>query len=249
MTSPRLDLSSRVIAHRGASHYAPENTLAALQKAYELHIPWIEFDVMLTEDNVPIIIHDETLERTTDGHGEVAKTAYKDIAALDAGSWFDRAFSGEHIPTFAEFLKQAAELNLSVNVEIKPSEGKDQETAMAVVQTLQAHWLTARPNLLVSSFSVVSLTAARALDKSLCLGLLLDHWFGDWQESLLQLDCVALHANWRILTKRKVAQIKDLGRYVLAYTVDNPEQARELFSWGVDAVFSNVPDVILSSVL
>lgn len=242
-----IDFSSRVIAHRGASAYAPENTLIALQQAYELHVPWVEFDVMLTEDNVAIVIHDETLERTSNGHGKVAKTAYKDIAALDAGSWFGQAFAGERIPTFAEFLKQAAELNLSINVEIKPSAGKDQETAKAVVQVLQQHWLAERGKLLVSSFSVASLTMARSLDKSLPLGLLLDHWFRGWQAILLQLNCVAVHANWRLLTQQKVAQIKDLGLYVLAYTVDNPERARELFSWGVDAVFSNVPDVILSS--
>ena len=203
---------------------------------------------MLTVDNIPIIIHDETLERTTDGHGNVAQTPYAEIATLDAGSWLGREFTGERIPTLTEFLHCASHLGLSINVEIKPAVGKDQETALAVVQTLQLHWPLEQSNLLVSSFSVASLTTARSLDKSLPLGLLLDHWFGGWQESVLQLDCIALHASHRILTPQKIALIKDLGRYVLAYTVDDPELARKLFSWGVDAVFSNVPDVILRSI-
>ncbi len=246
MTAHFLPLP-KVIGHRGACHYAPENTLASFQRAYELKTPWVEFDVMLSKEGTAIVIHDETLSRTTNGWGKVAETLFADITALDAGSWFDPSFAGEKIPTFVAVLACAAKLNLGINVEIKPTVGKDQETALSVVRSLQHHW-TLPQKLLVSSFSIASLVMARGLDKTLPLGLLLDHWTADWKDTVVQLNCISLNTNYRLLTKEKVAQIKDEVPYVLAYTVDDPKVAQKLFSWGVDAVFSNIPDVILSSI-
>lgn len=237
----------KVIGHRGACGYSPENTMASLVKAYELGVKWIEFDVALTKDELPVIMHDEKLNRTTNGKGSLANATYEQIAQLDAGSWFSPEFSGEKVPLFTDFLFAASELNLGINVEIKPTLGMDFETAHSVVQELQNYWPDPTDHLLVSSFSLTSLAVARALDQRLYLALLADTWFPFWQDAVIQLNCISVNASHKILSPSRVAEIKAMGCYVMAYTVDNPIRAKELFSWGVDTVFSNVPDVILAA--
>lgn len=236
----------RVIGHRGASHYAPENTLSALRKAHELGISWVEFDVTLTGDSHPVVIHDLNLDRTTNGFGVINRTSLAQIRKLDAGSWFNPTFAGEKIPTLVEYLQTAQQLGLGINLEIKPGENQERETAQAVLETLQQHWQNGQ--LLVSSFSILTLRALRSLDAHVPIGLLLDHWCGDWQEMIRELHCFSLHAKYRLLTPQRIHQIKEMGCRVLAYTVDDVQVAQKLFSKGVDAVFSNVPDKILAGV-
>ena len=127
-----------VIGHRGAAAAAPENTLASLRKAKELGASWVEFDVKLTRDGVPILMHDERLERTTNGRGEVAQATLAELQELDAGGWFGPAFRGERVPTFEAALGLCAELGLGINVEIKPCPGREAETARVAVETLCA---------------------------------------------------------------------------------------------------------------
>lgn len=229
----------KIIGHRGASGYAPENTLISLRKAHALGILWVEFDAMLTSDGMLIVIHDETLERTTNGHGLVAETSYKQIMQLDAGVWFGEEFRGEKIPTAAEFLAEAERLGLGVNIEIKPTYGKDIETAFAVVQLLQNYGFNKRMNLLITSFSMESLAIVHALDSKLPTGLLLNQWIIAWHDILEQLNCVSLHLNHKILNPAIVQEIKKSGRLTLAYTVNDLERAAELYEWGVDAIFSD----------
>jgi glycerophosphoryl diester phosphodiesterase len=230
---------AKVIGHRGVCHYAPENTLASLRKAFELGLSWVEFDVMLTRDGEAIIMHDDSLNRTTNGYGKVAETTYDEIEKLDAGSWFSEEFKGEKVPTFVEFLKCAAELNLGINVEIKPTSGKDLETAYKVVEILNHHFNSEK--LLISSFSVASLALARALNEELHLALLLDRWFEGWQGIVKQLNCMSVNVDYRILTSDNVARMKEAGQqYVLAYVVNDLNLAETLYSWGVDAVFSDM---------
>src|SRR3990167_7450135 len=109
-----------VIAHRGASAYAPENTLAAFRKAHDLGIQWIEFDVMLSADHVPIIFHDNLLDRTTNGRGEVGDFSFKALHELDAGAWFNPKFSGEHIPSLQDTVAFLRQTGMAANIEIKP---------------------------------------------------------------------------------------------------------------------------------
>lgn len=235
----------RVIAHRGAPLEAPENTLAALQRAYEIGASWVEFDVMLTADGVPIIIHDDRLDRTTNGHGKVAAKTYAEIAELDAGLWFNPRFQGEKVPTLVQFLSCAAKLGLGINVEIKPTVGREAETAEAAVRVIEANW-PEKNKLLISSFSEKSLAVVHSINSKLPLGFLLHHWTKHWQQAVADLNCFSLHAFHRILTPARIAEIKNQGLHVLAYTVDSPVLAKKLFSWGVDAVFSNKPDFVLT---
>lgn len=232
----------KLIAHRGASAYVPENTLAAVRKAHALGAKWIEFDVMLSGCGEAIIIHDSTLKRTTNGHGRVGKMPYADIIKLDAGSWFAPQFAGEKVPTLIEFLHCAAELKLGINVEIKPTRGMEQVTAQKALELLQNHWPAELP-LLVSSGSALSLKTLRTLDKNVSLGFILHHWGKAWKKILKQYNCISLHVNHQILAPTKVAKIKQIVPHVLAYTVNNSQRAQELFEWGVDAVFTDYPDM------
>ncbi len=241
MSPPALLSLPKIIGHRGACNHAPENTLASLQKAAELKMAWIEFDVLLTQDGEAIVFHDETLDRTTNGSGLVAETSYAQISILDAGSWFSPEFADEKVPTFIEYLYYAAKLGLGINVEIKPTPGQEQKTAEKVVEILAHHWPDTALPPLVSSFSIIALMTARARHKKLQLGLLLDEWFDGWKEMAVRLNCVSVHADEKLLNAEKAQEIKSCVPYVLAYTVNDEERALALFEMGVDAVFSNTP--------
>lgn len=237
---------SRVIAHRGASAYAPENTLAAFVKAAELGATWVEFDVMLAACGQAIIFHDETLERTTDGEGEVRDFTYAELKKLDAGGWFSPEFAGQKIPSLSELFDCLASHGLGANIEIKALPGQEEETAERVVTMIQNSWPSQCPKPLVSSFSEKSLRTARHCDPDLALGLLLEHWEADWQKLADDLQCHTVHLDAEIVTEKRVQSIAQSGRAILSYTVNEPKQAREFFAMGVDAVFTDKPDLILS---
>lgn len=234
----------KVIGHRGACGYAPENTLASLRKAHALGVQWVEFDAMLTQDHEAIVMHDTTLNRTTNGRGNVAKTSYSKIKTLDAGSWFAAEFAGEKVPSLQEALEYLHQHNMSINVEIKPVRGTEEATAKKVVKILEKVWPCDAGRLLVSSFSSKALAVAHQLNPDLPFGYLTDKWHKNWQKKLNEFNCVALNTNYKALNPTRVALVKQTGCLLLAYTVNDPAIAAELFSWGVDAVFSDCPDKI-----
>src|SRR5476649_2047613 len=179
-----------VIAHRGGSAYAPENTMAAFVKAAQLGIKWVEFDVMLSACNQAIVFHDEILDRTTNAHGAVSDYTYAYLSTLDAGSWFDPAFSGERIPKFVDLLQFLDGANMQANVEIKPIPGQDRATAVRVWQDVQLYKPEMEATLLFSSFSLKALQTMRTLSATCQLGLLMHHWLPDCQAIRDQLNCV-----------------------------------------------------------
>ncbi|EPN36207.1 glycerophosphoryl diester phosphodiesterase, partial [Pseudomonas syringae pv. actinidiae ICMP 19096] len=154
---------SSLIAHRGAKAYVPENTLLALEKAAECGAKWVEIDVKLTRDGQPVVIHDDMLDRTTNGRGAVVLHDLDAIRKLDAGGWFAAEFTGLQVPTFEEIVACALRLDLGLQVELKPTIGDDVETAEVVMPILKNLWPADNDQLFVSSFSVRSLTAARRL--------------------------------------------------------------------------------------
>ena len=237
----------KVIGHRGARNHAPENTLAAFRKAAELGITWVEFDVMLTKDLVPIIMHDEQLDRTTNGHGEVANFLYSDINQLDAGQWFSSTFINEKIPRFTDVLDCLSRYQLGANVEIKPTPGKDIITANKIISLVQSQWPLHLPPPLISSFSLESLFSVRKIDSTVPMGLLLDTWREDWLEIALELRCFSIHLNFAILTPERANAIKNAGYKLLVYTVNDINTALMLWSWGVDSIFSDCADEIIKS--
>ena len=237
----------RIIAHRGGGILAPENTLAGLKLARNLGFPGVEFDVKLSADGVPILMHDDTLERTTDGQGQVARTPHAAIAKLDAGLWFGNEFAGEAVPSFAAASKLCRETGLWANIEIKPCPGRDRETGEVAAKFARQLWGTANPLPLLSSFSPLALEAAAVEAPDLPRALLVGEVPENWAIQLERLQAVALHANHHHLNKQVVKALHDAGYGVLAYTVNDSERALELLEWGVDALVTDQLDVITAN--
>ena len=241
---PRAWPYPRILAHRGGGTLAPENTLAGLHKAAELGFGGVEFDVMLSADAVPVLIHDETLERTTSGRGSVAATPYARLSDLDAGSWFGPAYRGERVPTLEQAGKLCVELGLWANIEIKPATGFERETAHATCELVQKVWTGASPRPLLSSFRGACLEVAQAAAPAYERGFLTDRIGAEWVDAVRRLGCVSVHCNCEHLTRAQADEVKHGGYWLLCYTVNDPDTARRLFSWGVDAIFTDRLDRI-----
>ncbi len=242
---PRVPGLTSVVGHRGAAAHAPENTLASLRRAHELGADWVEFDVKLTRDGVPILMHDAKLKRTTNGSGLVATLDYASIAQLDAGAWFPGSFAGEQVPTLEAAIDLLLELGVAANVEIKPCPGREVETGQVVAEALTRLWPEDGPPLLVSSFARSSLRAARAAAPDLPLGLLTELLPDDWPEALRDLDCTTLHLWHTPLRLEKLRTVIDHGVPVLLYTVNDPRRAADLLANGAAGIITDVPDRIL----
>lgn len=237
-----------VIGHRGAAAAAPENTLASLRMAHGLGATWVEFDVKLTADGAPILIHDDRLERTTDGNGRVGTRTLAQIRALDAGGWFAPAFRGERVPTLEEALALCLELGLGINLEIKPSRGREVETARVAVATLREHWPPQAPAPLISSFAHVALLVARDLAPGLPRGYLTDRVPRAWALELQRHGCATLHTNQRWITAQRIRSLRTAGVPLLLYTVNDSERARQLLRLGATSVFTDRVDEVLAAI-
>jgi len=237
-------LLPQIIAHRGAPLSAPENTLASLRIAKSLGAKWVEFDVQLTRDNQAIIFHDDGLNRTTNGEGLVAKTDFDTICQLDAGSWFNKKFKNESVPTLAAYLQYAAELELGINVELKASISQAELLAQQVVTGLKKYWPTQLPMPLISSASVECLQAIKSINDEYPKGFIIHNWIDHWYEIIDALNCVSLHVERQQLNSQRVKAVKSAGKKVLAYTVNKVKIAENFFNMGVDAVFSDNPQLL-----
>lgn len=238
----------KIIGHRGARMHAPENTVAGLRRAAVLGAAWVEVDVKLTADGVPILMHDETLERTTNGRGAVRATDLDAIRRLDAGGWFAPAFAGEPVPTLEEALEVILELGLGVNLEIKPCPGREEETARGTLDLTRAIWPHDRPPPLISSFRTDSLETARRVAPDWPRGYLIDKRPADWRRTADRLEAATLNVNGARETAETIARYRETGRPVLAYTINDPRQARTLFDWGVSAVFTDTPAAMAAAI-
>jgi len=237
----------KVMGHRGAAAYAPENTLEGLREAARRGARWVEVDAKLTGDKVVILMHDDTLDRTTTGRGPVASASRALVATLDAGAWFGPDWRGAGVPTLVDTVALLAELGLQANIEIKPCPGREAETATAVVDVIRRHWPTGRPLPLLSSFSPLSLAVARDTASELPRGLLIWEYVMEWASVAADLGCVSIHCAEQYLYRDWVDRIRQAGYGLAAYTVNDPARARELAAWGVQCFISDRPDVILDA--
>ncbi|MFA7267946.1 MAG: glycerophosphodiester phosphodiesterase [Sterolibacterium sp.] len=232
------------IAHRCGGALTPENTLAGLRLAARLGFRAVEFDATLSADGVPILIHDETLERTTSGSGKVADTSLAQLSRLDAGARHHRAFAGEPLPTLEQALALCHSLNLSANIEIKPATAHEDETGAIVAGLAKAaahRWPKA--TLLLSSFSETALMAAGKVAAELPRALLVEDIPTDWRTRLQQLGCVAIHCAARRLRSEQAAEVAAAGIPLACYTVNRPEEAARLLAAGVAAIFTDRLDL------
>lgn len=241
-------LLPRVIGHRGAAATAPENTLPSLRQAKRLGAGGVEFDAKLSADGVPVLFHDETLERTTSGRGPVAEAGVDELRRLDAGFWFGPQWRDTPVPLLEEALRLVVALDLDVNVEIKPCPGREVQTARQVVRVIGDVWPRGRKLPLVSSFDTGSLEAARLAAPELPRGLLLWEKPTNWAAQARDLSCLSVHCAEQFLTADWAAEIKRAGYTLAVYTVNDPARAAVLMGWGADAIITDRPDVIAAAV-
>lgn len=229
----------KIVAHRGGGRLAPENTLAAIRLGAALGFRGVEFDVMLAGDGTPVLMHDETLARTTGARGEVARTPYARLAELDAGAWRGRKWRGERIPNFEQAARLCRELGLWANVEIKPAAGYERRTGEVVALAARELWRGAALPPVLSSFSPVSLAAARTAAPELPRGLLVGRIPEKWRETMQDLECIALHCNYRALKPDLAESIRDADYGILCWTVNDRRTARRLLGWGVNCLVTD----------
>lgn len=232
-----------VVAHRGGGKLAPENTLAAIDVGARYGHLMIEFDAKLSQDNEIFLLHDDTLDRTSNGWGIAGELPWQKLAQLDAGGWFGAQFNGEPLALLRNVAARCHQYHLMANIEIKPTHGAEQETGRAIALAARELWQGQTAPLL-SSFSYQALETAMAVAPELPRGLLLDEWHDNWRELTVALDCVSIHLNHRLLDAARTAELKAAGLRILVYTVNNPARARELLNWGVDAICTDRIDII-----
>jgi len=226
----------RWFAHRGGGSLAPENTLAGIRLAARLGFQAVEFDVMLSGDGTPVLIHDETLERTTNGVGRVCDTPDAVLFALDAGH-------GERIPHFAEAADLCRQLGLLANVEIKPASGHEQATAAVVSRLTAELWRGAAVPPLISSFSLEALEIARDLAPEIDRGVLFEAVPAGWLREMHRLQAISLHCDAQLLGDEVLAEAAVRNIPVLCYTVNQPEMAQALVDRGVSSMFTDRLDL------
>jgi len=234
-----------VIGHRGAAADAPENTIASFREAARQGAAMVEFDIKLTADGRLVVMHDDLLDRTTDGKGAVVETPLDAIKTLDAGAWFAPAFKGSPVPTLEETASLLGELGISANIEIKPNPGQESETAFAAAELLARHWPKRLPAPVISSFARESLAAMRDRAPDLPRGLLLWEKPGDWSAAARALACRSIHCAAQHLTPDWAAEIKRQGYLLAVYTVNDPDLAKRLRRWGADSIITDRPGALI----
>lgn len=249
----------KILAHRGAGKLAPENTLAAMRKGLALGYRAVEFDVMLSKDGVPVLMHDPEFGRTVVGNGMVADTLAVDLMRMDAGAWFSPEYVGECIPSYESVLNFCHTHKIFMNVEIKPSPGFEVETGR-VVAAITNHFYAQigalkntnsstfdwqRP--LFSSFSDEALIAAMEIAPAIPRGFLTEVVAKNWREQLQKINAISLHTNHQTLDPHIAAEIKTAGFGLFCYTVNDLERAAEIRGWGVDAFCTDRIDLIPAS--
>ena len=233
-----------IVAHRGGGSLAPENTLAAIDVGARYGHKMIEFDAKLSQDGQIFLLHDDTLERTSNGWGVAGDLPWEKLIRLDAGDWYSTAFRGERLPLLSDVAARCAQHGMAANIEIKPTIGTEIPTGRAIALAARILWQGQTMPPLLSSFSFEALVAAQQAAPELPRGLLLDKWDDNWLAMTRQLDCVSLHINHKQLTAERVALLKAAGLRILVYTVNQPGRAQQLFYWGVDCICTDRIDLM-----
>lgn len=243
-TSSSLWPYPKLVAHRGGGTLAPENTLAAMKSGHHFGYKMVEYDVKLSHDLVPILMHDSTLERTTNASGSASALTLLELARLDAGSWHGKEHAGEPVPTLEQIARYTLENGIASNIEIKPTPGDEHRTGELVANEAARLWAGQPIPPLLSSFSLVSLSAARAAQPGLPMGWITSELKDGWQSAISALNLVSIHLRYDKVTPELVSQIHRMGLRLAVWTVNDPHKAEELLNWGVDAVITDALNII-----
>ncbi|MDO9480299.1 MAG: glycerophosphodiester phosphodiesterase [Hydrogenophaga sp.] len=232
----------RWIAHRGAGLLAPENTLAAFRRGAQHGYRMFECDVKLSADGVAFLLHDDTLERTTDGQGVAGNHTWAALSQLDAGAWHSPACVGETLPTLAAVARWCMANGYGLNIEIKPTPGSDWRTGRAVAQAAATLWANHAQPPLLSSFQPEALAGAQETAPALPRGLLLETLWTGWLDAALALGCQAVVCEQGLWTEALMHQVRGAGLHSLAYTVNDATAAQRLLALGLDSIITDRVD-------
>lgn len=233
----------RWVAHRGAGKLAPENTLAAFRLGAAHGYRMFECDAKLSADGVPFLLHDATLERTTNGVGTAGEQPWEQLSRLDAGGWHSRAYAGEALPTLENLARFCLASGYFLNIEIKPTPGVEAETGRVVAQHAARLWHGLAVPPLLTSFRPESLQAAQAAQPELPRGLLLDTLWEGWFDIAKALQCVAIVCNHALWDKSTVAQVQGAGMRCLSYTPNDEWAVARLVALGTEGVITDRVDL------
>ncbi|MDY0309185.1 MAG: glycerophosphodiester phosphodiesterase [Castellaniella sp.] len=231
------------IAHRGGGHLAPENTLAAIRAGAAAGFGMVEFDVKLSGDGMSFLLHDDSVDRTSDGHGLASTLDWRALGRMDFGSWHGPDFSGEPAPSLYAVARYTRAHGIHSNIEIKPTTGHDAETGAAVAHEAARLWAGASLPPLLSSFSETALEAARTAQPGLPRALLIEGPVpADWRARQLGLGCIGLNIDTEHADEATVRDILDQEATLAVWTVNDPARARTLLDWGCHAIFTDELD-------
>lgn len=236
-------LKGQIIAHRGAPRLCPENTLSSFRGASHLNATWLEFDIQPCSTGEWVVIHDETVDRTSNGQGQVNLLPYEYLKTLDAGSWFHPQFKGEPLPLLSDTLPLLKTLNLHPNIEIKTERTLKHSELEALLQLLD-NWPNSLLPPLLSSFNIDVLRQVQEYRKDFPLGWIIDRFPKDFKKMITSLDLFSIHCNYENLQKEEMALCINQNLKLLVYTVNDSLLAKKLFDDGVWAIFSDHPNLI-----
>jgi glycerophosphoryl diester phosphodiesterase len=240
----------RWVAHRGAGKLAPENTLAAFRLGARYGYRMFECDVKLSADEVPFLLHDASLERTTNGQGIAGQLSWAELSRLDAGSWHSRAYAGEPIASLEAVARYCLGNGFALNIEIKPTPGAESLTGALVADATARLWANAPAGAmapLLTSFSPDALEAVQSAQPQLPRGLLLEQLWTGWLETALRLGCVAVVCNQALWDESSVRQARSAGLRMSSYTVNDEWAAERLLALGTDAIITDRIDLFSAS--
>ncbi len=237
----------KIIGHRGVKDLAPENTIFAINEAIKHKLEWIEIDVKISKDNIPFLLHDDLLNRTTSGTGYPYQYNYEVIKNLDAGTWFDPKFNYLYPPTLKEVLDICSNKKIGVNIELKPNKKKEKDNAEAISHLFKKNNFHCQ--YFFSSFDLFSIKLIRNLMPNVFLGYLIDNYkdtknFLQILENCLKLKCFCMGFNIKLINQEIVKICKDNKLKVTVYANKKIRliEAQELWSLGVDSIFIDDPN-------
>lgn len=230
------------IAHRGAGKLAPENTLAAFRVGASHGWRAFECDVKLSADDVPFLLHDTRLDRTTPERGVAGERTWAELSRIDAGGWHTRTYAGEPLPSLDAVARYVQRNGFSLNVEIKPTPGFEHATGRVVGDACARLWRDAPASLLLSSFRPEALQGAHETAPGIPRALLVDTMWLGWFEVAQSLACAAVVTNYTLMDAELIERLHGAGLRALCYTVNDPAEARRLVALGIDGIITDAVD-------
>ncbi|PSV21866.1 glycerophosphoryl diester phosphodiesterase [Photobacterium leiognathi subsp. mandapamensis] len=236
-----------IAGHRGARAVAPENTLVSMKAAANAGAKWIETDTQLCADLIPVIIHDKTVRRCTNGSGSVRHKTLDEIKQLDAGSWFSTEFAGETIPTLHELLAACDEYGLNLNLEIKVH--YEEEVALQVQKTIETikNYGFDPNRLILSSFSYNAVRHCLELWPEVRRGLIIEDWVPDINRLDEKLELYSIHLDHHLLTEKLAKEITDAGKVLQIWTMNDPKKITKFENWGVSTIITDDPELLIAA--